>query len=325
MELFTNMAACRMSDIIYQHIPVLLNEAVANLLTSSNGIYVDATFGRGSHTQAILNQLSPQGRLIAFDKDPEAVAYAKQHFSHDKRFSILHRSFAELQTSLNELQVFGKVSGILFDLGVSSPQLDNPERGFSFSREGKLDMRMDTSQGVDAMTYIANVDETELADILWKYGEEKFSRRIARAIVTKRVEQPITTTAQLADIIKFATPKPKTPHLKHPATRSFQAIRIAINQELTELELALNQALEALMPGGRLSLISFHSLEDRIVKQFIRLHEKGVDLPRGLPVKGMHFNARLKPVGKPIKPNMEEINLNPRARSAILRIAEKLS
>lgn len=319
------MAACRMSDITYQHIPVLLNEAVANLLTSRNGIYVDATFGRGSHTQAILNQLSPEGRLIAFDKDPEAILYAKQHFSHDKRFSILHRSFAEMQVSLSELQVFGKVNGILFDLGVSSPQLDNPLRGFSFTRAGKLDMRMDTTKGIDAETFLAKIDETELADILWKYGEEKFSRRIARAIVAARDLQPITTTAQLAEIIKFATPKPKTPHDKHPATRSFQAIRIAINQELTDLEVALDQALEALIPGGRLSLISFHSLEDRIVKHFIRLHEKGEDLPRGLPVKGKHFNARLQSVGKPIKPDANEIQLNPRARSAILRIAEKLS
>ena len=319
------MAACRMNDMIYQHIPVLLNEAVANLLTSLNGIYVDATFGRGSHSQAILNQLSPQGRLIAFDKDPEAVAYAKQHFSHDKRFSIIHRSFSQMETCLNELQVYGKVNGILFDLGVSSPQLDDPERGFSFSREGKLDMRMDTSQGMDAMTWIAKIGETELADVLWKYGEEKFSRRIARAIVTAREQQPITTTAQLADIVKFATPKPKKPHDKHPATRSFQAIRIAINQELSELELALAQALEALAIGGRLAVISFHSLEDRMVKQFIKHHEKGEDLPRGLPVKGMHFNARLKSVSKLIKPSLREIHLNPRARSAILRIVEKLS
>jgi 16S rRNA (cytosine1402-N4)-methyltransferase len=319
------MAACRMTDIGYQHIPVLLNEAVASLLTSLNGIYIDATFGRGSHSQAILDQLSPQGRLIAFDKDPEAVAYAKQHFSHDKRFSIFHHSFAHLQTCLNELQVYGKVNGILFDLGVSSPQLDDPDRGFSFSRDGKLDMRMDTTQGVDAMTWIANVDETELADILWKYGEEKFSRRIAKAIVATRLEQPITTTAQLAEIIKFAIPRPKKPHDKHPATRSFQAIRIAINQELSDLELALAQGLDALCIGGRLSLISFHSLEDRIVKQFIRLHEKGEDLPRGLPVKGVNFNAKLKSVGKAIKPSMKEINLNPRSRSAILRIAEKIS
>lgn len=324
-NLQTNMAACRMSEIFYQHIPVLLNEVVANLLTSFDGIYIDATFGRGSHSKAILNQLSPQGRLIAFDKDPEAVAYAKQQFSHDPRFTIIHRSFAQLRSSLDELHVFGNIDGILFDLGVSSPQLDNPERGFSFIREGKLDMRMDTSQGEDAMTWLAHVDETELANVLWNYGEEKFSRRIAKAIVTTRNETPITTTAQLATIIKYAIPRSKQSRDKHPATRSFQAIRIAINQELVELEQSLNQALEALKSGGRLAVISFHSLEDRIVKLFIKHHEKGEDLPRGLPVKGTHFNARLKSIGKPIKPSLKEIDDNPRARSAILRIAEKLS
>jgi 16S rRNA (cytosine1402-N4)-methyltransferase len=317
------MAYRMMNDIFDNHIPVLLDEAIAHLLNSVDGIYVDATFGRGSHSQAILNQLSPKGKLIAFDKDPDAVSYAKKHFAHDKRFTILHRSFAQLQSSLEELHLFGKVNGILFDLGVSSPQLDNPERGFSFSRDGKLDMRMDISQGQDAMTWIAKVNETELANVLYNYGEEKCSRRIAKAIVTKRVETPITSTAQLADIIKFAMPKPKKPQDKHPATRSFQAIRIAINQELTELDLALNQALEALMVGGRLCVISFHSLEDRIVKQFIKHHEKGEELPRGLPIKGTNFNSRLISVAKAIKPSLNEVNANPRARSAILRIAEK--
>lgn len=317
--------ACRMKEIFDKHIPVLLNEAVANLFASANGIYVDATFGRGSHSQEILNHLNSQGKLIAFDKDPQAIAYAKKQFSHESRFTIIHRSFAELQNTLVELNVFGKVDGILFDLGVSSPQLDDPDRGFSFSRDGKLDMRMDTTQGQDASDWLAKVDETELANVLWKYGEEKFSRRIARAIVTKRVETPITSTAQLAEIIKFAMPKPKTPRDKHPATRSFQAIRIAVNQELSDLDLALTQALEALKIGGKLAVISFHSLEDRIVKQFIKHHEKGEDLPRGLPIKGRNFNSRLKTIVKPIKPSFHEIDVNPRARSAILRIAEKLS
>lgn len=318
------MAACRMNE-FHQHVPVLLNEAVQCLVLSPKGTYVDATFGRGSHSQAILDRLNADGRLIAFDKDPDAVAYAKQHFSHDKRFTIVHTSFARMQQCLDELNLSGHVDGILFDLGVSSPQLDNPERGFSFSREGKLDMRMDTTQGQDAMQWIAEVGEKELADVLWQFGEEKFSRRIARSIVATRAETPITTTAQLADIIKFATPKPKKPHDKHPATRSFQAIRIAINQELTDLQQGLAQALEVLTIGGRLSVISFHSLEDRLVKQFIKQHEKGKELPRGLPIKGNQFDARLKSIGKPIKPNLQEVNLNPRARSAILRIAEKLS
>lgn len=319
------MAVCRMSEKLYQHTPVLLNEAVENLVTTPHSIYIDATFGRGSHSQAILNQLSNQGRLIAFDKDPDAIAYAKEHFAHDKRFTIVHRSFADIEAVLNELDIAGQIAGILFDLGVSSPQLDNPERGFSFARSGKLDMRMDTTQDVDASKWIATVGEKELADVLWQYGEEKFSRRIARAIVTKREEKPITTTAELADIIKFAIPKPKKPQDKHPATRSFQAIRIAINKELTDLEQGLDQALTSLTIGGRLCVISFHSLEDRIVKQFIKQHEKGDELPRGLPIKGTQFNARLKAIGKPIKPSAEELNLNPRARSAILRIAEKLS
>lgn len=315
------MAVCRMSETYNQHIPVLLSEAVAGLVTSPDGTYVDATFGRGSHSQAILNKLSPQGRLIAFDKDPDAIAYAKSHIK-DTRFTIYHSSFARMQMCLNEEQIFGKVNGILFDLGVSSPQLDNPERGFSFARSGKLDMRMDTSQGKDAMSWLAEVDEKELASVLWNYGEEKFSRRIAHAIVTARQQSPITTTAQLAEIIKQVLPFQRD---KHPATRSFQAIRIAVNQELSELEQALSQSLEALTVGGRLAVISFHSLEDRIVKQFVKQHEKGEELPHGLPVKGTNFNARLKSIGKPIKPSLQEIDTNPRARSAILRIAEKLS
>ncbi|VVC76351.1 Ribosomal RNA small subunit methyltransferase H [Aquicella siphonis] len=319
------MAACRMSDIFHHHVPVLLEEAVTHLFTLANGIYVDATFGRGSHARAILDRLGPAGKLIAFDKDPEAVAYAQQHFAQDTRFTIVHGSFAGMRGSLEALQVSGKVNGILFDLGVSSPQLDNPDRGFSFSKSGKLDMRMDTSQGMDAMTWIAQVDEKSLADVLYQFGEEKFSRRIARAIVEARTMSPITTTAQLADIIRLAMPKPQKPHDKHPATRSFQAIRIAVNQELSDLEAGLQQALDVLALGGRLSVISFHSLEDRIVKQFIKQHEKGQDLPRGLPVKGTLFNARLRSIGKPIKPGLKEIHQNPRARSAILRIAEKLS
>lgn len=317
------MAACRMSEFFHQHIPVLLNEAVDNLVVSPDGIYIDATFGRGSHSKAILHRLSTSGQLIAFDKDPDAVLYAKDHFMQDKRFTIFHDSFANMLAYLKELNVIGKVCGILFDLGVSSPQLNNPERGFSFTREGKLDMRMNTSQGVDAATWLANVDETELANILWQYGEEKFSRRIAHAIVNARLIAPITTTAQLADIIAGAIPKSKNYYDKHPATRSFQAIRISINQELKELQQGLSTSLEILAPGGRLLAISFHSLEDRIVKQFIKQQEKGQDLPRGLPIKGAYFTPKLKSIGKPVKPSLKELKENPRARSAILRIAEK--
>lgn len=316
------MAVQRMNN-VHQHIPVLLGEAVSNLITSPDGIYVDATFGRGSHSRAILDKLSKKGSLIAFDKDPEAVEYAKSNIQ-DSRFTIIHSSFARMKVVLNELHLAGKINGILFDLGVSSPQLDDPDRGFSFSREGKLDMRMDTTQGTDAMNWIATVDEKELADVLWQYGEEKASRRIARKIVAVRAEEPITTTTQLASIIAGCLPKPKKQE-KHSATRSFQAIRIAINQELTELKLALVQAMEVLAINGRLCAISFHSLEDRLVKQFIREHEKGQELPRGLPVKHHEFDARLKSIGKPVKPSDGEVNTNPRARSAVLRIAEKLS
>lgn len=317
------MAVCRMSELFHNHIPVLLQEAVENLITTPDGIYVDATFGRGSHSQAILNKLSAKGRLISLDKDLDAIAYAKQHF-HDARFSIHHASFARMQMVLSDLNVFGQVSGVLFDLGVSSPQLDNPQRGFSFVRDGKLDMRMDISQGIDAMTWLTTISEAELATVLWEFGEEKFSRRVAKAIVDARAKAPIATTAQLAEIIKQAIPRIGKQE-KHPATRSFQAIRIAVNNELSELQTSLPQAMNALAISGRLAVISFHSLEDRIVKQFIHLNEKGIPLPRHLPVKGNAFQARLHTVMKPLKPSETEINNNPRARSAILRIAEKLS
>lgn len=318
------MVACRMVEQMQAHIPVLLLEAVEGLVQSPNGIYVDATFGRGSHSAAILKKLSAQGRLIAFDKDPEAIAHANQ-FIKDPRFSIHHASFANLSEVLTRLNCLGQVEGILFDLGVSSPQLDTPERGFSFVREGRLDMRMDTTQGTDAMHWVASIAEQDLADVLWQYGEEKYARRIARAIVNARATAPITTTLQLAEIITRAVPV-KNYQDKHVATRSFQAIRIAVNQELTDLEAVLPQTLRALAVGGRFAVISFHSLEDRIVKQFVRLHEKGVELPRGLPIKHTHaFGGQLKSVGKAIKPSLAELNLNPRARSAILRIAEKQS
>ena len=318
------MAACRMEDSFHQHIPVLLNEAVESLVISPDGIYIDATFGRGSHAEAILNKLSNKGRLIAFDKDQAAIDYARQHI-HDERFTIFHRSFSHLKKSLNEKHISDNIHGILFDLGVSSPQLDCPERGFSFTRSGILDMRMDTSCGLTARQWLADIEEEELATILWQYGEERFSRRIARAIVCARKQSPIQTTSELADIIKRAIPLSRQSRDKHPATRSFQAIRIFINQELIELQDALHQALAVLKIGGRLSVISFHSLEDRMVKQFIRQHEKNQDLPRGLPIKQMAFHQRMKAIGKPIQPSLQEITTNPRARSAILRIAEKLS
>lgn len=317
------MVACRMNENLHQHQPVLLAEVLEKLAVKPNGVYVDATFGRGGHAQAILNQLHPTGRLLAMDKDPDAIAYACQHFSNDKRFAIQHGSYAQLALFLQDQTVYGKVDGILFDLGVSSPQLDDPDRGFSFMRNGKLDMRMDVSQGVNAATWITAVDEQTLAKILWEYGEERYARRIARAIVAARKVAPIATTQQLADIIAAA--HPAWPKNKHPATQSFQAIRIAVNHELEDLQQGLEQSLAALKVGGHLLVISFHSLEDRIVKHFMQLQERGNVFPTKLPVKHVNFHSRLKRRGRPVKPTLREIAMNPRARSAVLRIGEKQS
>jgi 16S rRNA (cytosine1402-N4)-methyltransferase len=306
-----------------EHQSVLLAEVIHYLAIKPNGIYVDATFGRGGHAEAILNQLGPTGRLLAMDKDPDAIDYACQHFLNDKRFMIQHGSFAELISFLTAQNVVGKVDGILFDLGVSSPQLDNPDRGFSFMRDGKLDMRMDTSQGIDATEWIASIDEKELAAILWEYGEERFARRIAHAIVEARKNTAIVTTQQLAAVIAAAHPAWKPG--KHPATRCFQAIRIAINHELDELQQVLAKSMEALTVGGRLLVISFHSLEDRIVKHFMQQHERGEQLPFKLPVKYTESQPKFKRLGPAIKPSEKEISMNPRARSAVLRIGEKQS
>lgn len=316
------MVACRMEDIEKPHQPVMLAEVIENLAIKPDGIYVDATFGRGGHAAAILERLGPSGLLFAMDKDLEAISYAQAHFKQDSRFHIQHGSFAHLNSFLSAHHVFGKVDGILMDLGVSSPQLDNFERGFSFIREGKLDMRMDTSKGIDAASWIANVTEEELRKVLFEYGEERYSRRIAKAIINARQIKPIETTTELAHII--ATAHPSWERGKNPATRSFQGIRIFINQELTDLEKGLEQSMEALQAHGRLLAISFHSLEDRIVKHFIQKQERGEPLPQGLPVKSSYIKPKLKRVGRAVKPSEIEIQNNPRARSALLRIAEKL-
>jgi len=315
------MVACRMIKTFDTHQPVLLDEAILHLAIKTTGTYIDATFGRGGHSQVILDHLGPEGRLYAFDKDPDAVAYAKIQFAHDKRFTIFHASFAKLKKCLIPENVAGKIDGVLFDLGVSSPQLDNPNRGFSFMRAGTLDMRMDTTQGEDASEWLNKVSEKELADVLWTWGEERFSRRIAHAIVLARAETPIQTTDQLSHIIAAAVPFREKG--KNPATRSFQAIRIAINRELEELEYGLESAFELLKVGGRLAVISFHSLEDRLVKQFIHHKEQGPLLPARLPVKQVNVHVQLKKIGRAIKPSEQEIASNPRARSAILRIGEK--
>ena len=293
------------------------------LAIKPNGIYIDGTFGRGGHSRLIISQLGEQGRLIATDRDPRAIEEAKT--ISDPRFQIFHTTFSAIPAVCEELGLTGKIDGILLDLGVSSPQLDDAERGFSFMRDGPLDMRMDTTKGLSAAEWLDQVSIDDLTWVLKEFGEERFAKRIATAIVNfnKTSGQKITRTLQLAQIISDAVPF-KDKH-KHPATRSFQAIRIFINSELDELEKALNSALSVLAPEGRLSIISFHSLEDRMVKQFIKKNSKGKEVPRGLPILESELNKDilLKAVGKAIMPSEAEIDDNPRSRSAVLRVAEK--
>jgi len=293
---------------------------VAALNIRPDGVYVDATFGRGGHAGAILEQLGPAGSLLVMDRDPEAVSVAKQKFGEDGRVVIVRRAFSMLGKTIAEHGWHGKVNGILFDLGVSSPQLDEGNRGFSFLREGPLDMRMDPDHGESAADWLARVSEGDLAEVLHTLGEERYSRRIARAIVRARVEQPIRTTQQLAEIVAAAVPTRERG--KNPSTRTFQAIRLYINGELEELRAALPQAVEVLASGGRLAVISFHSLEDRIVKHFLRREEQGAELPPDLPVRHVETAGRLQIVGKAIRAGDEELARNPRARSAVLRVAE---
>jgi 16S rRNA (cytosine1402-N4)-methyltransferase len=306
-----------------QHETVLLEQAVAALSIKADACYVDATFGRGGHSRAILQQLGPEGRLLAFDRDPAAIEAAAGLCQSDSRLQVRRSPFSSLQTLAREEGLEGKVSGILFDLGVSSPQLDDAERGFSFMRDGPLDMRMDPDSGISAEQWINSAAQQEIADVIYKYGEERHSRRMARAIVNYRQEQRITRTGQLAEIIKQANPAWEKD--KHPATRAFQGIRIYINGEFDELEQALEQALAVLAVGGRLVVISFHSLEDRIVKKFIAMQTKGDNFPRGLPVTQEMLNPRLKAIGKAQRPTADEVKFNPRARSAVMRVAEKIA
>jgi len=309
---------------IFSHTTVLLEEAVAALVTDRGGFYIDGTFGRGGHSARILTELSAEGRLMAIDKDPSAIAFAAERFADEPRFSIEHGSFAQLQSFVEQRGLLGQVNGVLLDLGVSSPQLDDPERGFSFVHDGPLDMRMDTSSGESAADWINRASEQEIADVIFRYGEERFSRRMARAIVAERAQSPITTTARLSRIIAEANPRWEKG--KNPATRAFQGIRIHINRELEDVERCLDQALEVLAPGGKLVVISFHSLEDRIVKRFIRRHVKGDEhLPPGVPVTDAMLNRRLKAAGKAIKAGRDEVERNPRARSAVMRVAIKLA
>ncbi len=308
---------------VRQHRPVLFDEVLAALTVRPDGIYLDGTFGRGGHASAILAQLSATGRLLATDKDPEAVRTAERLFAGDPRFSIVRGSYTVLGHEAAKRGWQGKVDGILLDLGVSSPQLDDAARGFSFRAEGPLDMRMDPEVGESAADWLTHAAEAEIAAILKDYGEERYAKRIARAIVkTRETEGPISTTARLAEVIAAAHPRWERD--RHPATRSFQAIRIHINRELEELDAILPQVADLLAPGGRLAVISFHSLEDRRVKRFIREMERGRDeLPPDLPVRTADFKPRLRSVGKAIRASEAELQANPRARSAVLRVAEK--
>lgn len=305
-----------------EHRPVLFDEVLEALNIRPDGIYLDGTFGRGGHSAGILQRLNENGHLLAVDKDPQAIEVAQQRFGDDSRFSIVRGSFTMLGQEVEKRGWNGKVDGILLDLGVSSPQLDDAQRGFSFRHEGPLDMRMDPDSGISAAEWLNSAKEDEIARVLKEYGEERFAKRIARAIVQQREQQPITTTARLAKIVAEANPKWEKD--KNPATRSFQAIRIYINSELEELEQVLNQSVEMLAPGGRLAVISFHSLEDRRVKRFIRDEARGGDFPPDLPVTDSQLNRRLRAVGKDIRADRQELSVNPRARSAVLRVAERL-
>ena len=309
----------------FKHETVLLHEAVEALNIKEDGVYIDATFGRGGHSAEVVKQLSSKGRLIVIDKDPLAIAHAKGVYKDDERVLVWQGSFKDFPDALQETGL-GKADGILLDLGVSSPQLDDASRGFSFMRDGDLDMRMNPDVGESAAEWLAKASEEEIANVIYQYGEDKLSRRIARTIVDRRAEAAINTTLQLAEIVASSIPmrlQKKEPG-KHPATRSFQAIRIFINRELEDLNECLENSKEFLANKGRLVVISFHSLEDRIVKRFLKKESSTPRIPRGLPIMDDQLSSPLfKLVGKAIKPSREEIGVNVRSRSAIMRIGEK--
>lgn len=306
----------------YRHRSVLLDSAVELLVTDPAGRYVDGTYGRGGHSRLILGHLEPSGVLLGIDKDPQAIESARGLSEEDGRFGVFHGSFAELNQAIDQ-QGWDLVHGVLLDLGVSSPQLDDAERGFSFMRNGPLDMRMNPGQPPSAAQWLAVADEQDIANVIFRYGEERFSRRIARRIVERRKEQALQTTHELAELVAEAVPK-KEKH-KHPATRTFQAIRIFINRELEDLEAGLEAAVSRLLPGGRLVVISFHSLEDRLVKRFMRDLARGPRLPKGVPVTAEQEASDFRLVSKALKADDEEINDNVRARSAVMRVLERVS
>lgn len=304
------------------HRSVLLDQAVDLLVVRPGGRYVDGTFGRGGHSRLILQHLEGGGRLVGIDKDPDAVRFGEALAAEDGRFVVYHGSFAEMDDAASaQGWEPGSMSGVLLDLGVSSPQLDDPQRGFSFMSDGPLDMRMDSSRGPSAAQWLNSAAEKDIADVIFRFGEERFSRRIARAVVQQRAEEPLTTTRQFAELVRQAVPK-KEKH-KHPATRSFQAVRIFINRELEDLEVGLQKAVDLLAPGGRLVVISFHSLEDRIVKRFMRDLSRGPQLPRGLPVRAEEVEPPYRLIGKALKASEPEVQENVRARSAVMRVLER--
>jgi len=305
-----------------QHRPVLLNEAVEALAIKQEGFYLDGTFGRGGHTAEILKKLGERGKVLAMDQDPRAVEVAKLKFGEDPRFEIVQQNFESMEEVVSNRGMMQQVDGVLLDIGVSSPQLDDASRGFSFIKPGPLDMRMNPHVGQSAAEWLATVEEYDLTTVLMHFGEEKFARRIANAIVETRKETTIDDTVQLANIIEAAIPvKNKN---KHPATKSFQAIRIYINRELEVLEQALRAGLKVLKIGGRLAVISFHSLEDRMVKRFFREMSRGPQIPKDIPVLAKDMRQPYKLIGKAIKPGRQEVQENPRSRSSVLRVIERV-
>ena len=305
------------------HAPVLHDEVIEALAIRPDGNYVDGTYGRGGHALSILALLGEQGRLIVMDRDPQAIADARQKLGDDSRVTIIHDDYANLRQQVADLDLLEQIDGILLDLGVSSPQLDDAERGFSFQHKGPLDMRMNPQSGQSAAQWLRQADEAEIARVLWEYGEERHSRRIARKIVAVREKQPIEDTAALARLISEVLPRPK--NNRHPATRSFQAIRIHVNQELSQVQRLLDSVLDILRIGGRLLVISFHSLEDRLVKRFFNRQSRRPPVPRGLPLRESEIDSvvRLRLVGKAVRAGRQELESNPRARSAVLRVAER--
>jgi len=314
-----------MSEAEFSHAPVMHEEVLRHLKVQPDGIYVDGTYGRGGHAKSILNRLGNNGRLIVMDRDPEAIAAARESIGEDSRVRIFHDDYANLSQSLATVDLNQQVNGVLLDLGVSSPQLEDAARGFSFQENGPLDMRMNPMQGESAAVWLQHARQEDISRVLWEFGEERYARRIARKIIEARKTQNIDDTATLSGLISACVPAPR--NKKHPATRSFQAIRIHINQELAQVSRLLDSIFDILKIGGRLLVISFHSLEDRLVKRFFRLHSTPAKLPRGLPVRDdeLQSTIRLSVIGKAIRAGVEELSVNPRARSAVLRVAERIS